>query len=225
MNRNFWTKSLSPVKIITKIIDVIFPDVCPICQMQPEITTFCEKCAKTYLSGKKAMVSNAEIDGKVIDVFAVDEFERVKEIVHDLKYRCVSRYANDLLKLGITPFYDALKDADFVTCVPLHPLRFVRRGYNQSEILAKTAAKELDIEYKKTMSRTRYNFSQTKKNAEQRKKAAIGLFAMRKNCEIADKTIIVIDDVYTTGATIMECVRILYEANAKKVMVLCLAKT
>jgi ComF family protein len=192
--------------------------------MKPEITTFCEKCAKTYISGKKAIITSVKINDKIIDIFAIDEFERIKEIVHDLKYNGVSRYACDLLKLGMTPFYEALQDADFVTCVPLHPLRFVRRGYNQSEILAKTAAKELDIEYKNTMLRTRYNFSQTKKNAEQRKKAAVGLFVMRKNCEIADKTVIIIDDVYTTGATIAECVRILYEAKVKKTIVLCLAK-
>jgi ComF family protein len=177
-----------------------------------------------YISGKKAITSNVEIDGKIIEIFAVDEFGLIREIVHDLKYVGISKYANNLLKLGITPFYDALMKADFVTSVPLSPLRFVRRGYNQSEILAKTAAKELNIEYKRTMFRTRYNFSQTKKNAEQRKKASIGLFAMLKNCEVANKTIIIIDDVYTTGATISECVRILYKAKAKKVIVLCLAK-
>ena len=128
------------------------------------------------------------------------------------------------MRLGITPFYNELKNADLITCVPLHPLRFLRRGYNQAEILAKVVAEELQIPHENLLLRTRYNFTQTKKNKQKRKLAVAGLFKMRKNKNITGKTAIIVDDVCTTSATISECVKVLYAAEVKRVIVLCLAR-
>jgi ComF family protein len=178
-----------------------------------------------YLSGIKVVTASAKIGENIVDIWAVDDFNpQLKEIIYELKYNGIKQRAKDIFKLGITSFYEQLNYADLVTSVPLHWLRFIRRGYNQSEILAKTAARELDIEYKNTMFRTRYNFTQTKRNAKERKKACEGLFALKKNCDVKNKTIIIVDDVCTTGSTVSECARVLYAANAKKIIVLCLAK-
>lgn len=216
---------LNHAKTFTKIIDVIYPQSCPICRLQSQIVTLCENCAKRYVSGTNAVVVTVKVGEKITDIFAVDDFNpQIRKIIHDLKYNAIKKHAIDILKFGITPFYEILSGADFVTSVPLHWLRFIRRGYNQSEVLAKTVSKELDIEYRKTMFRTRYNFTQTKKTAEQRRKASIGLFALKKNCNVENKTIVIVDDVCTTGSTVSDCARVLYAAKAKKVIVLCLAK-
>jgi len=132
-----------------------------------------------------------------------------------------------MMRIGITPFYTELKSADLITSVPLHPLRFLRREYNQAEILAKTAGEELQIPYENLLLRTRYNLTQTRKNAKKRRKTTAGLFAIRKTRRpnITGKTIIIVDDVCTTSATISECAKVLYSAGAKRVIVLCLART
>ena len=221
------TNWLNPVKkgIIHNILDVIYPEECPICGRKPSIASFCENCAKIYLSGQRATVSNEIIAEKLTTIFAIDNFNpQIKKIIHDLKYNSIEKQAVDIMRIGITPFYDELKAADLITSVPLHPFRFLRRGYNQAEILAKTASEELQIPYEKLLLRTRYNLTQTKKKKKNRKIAVAGLFAMRKKKNIADKTIIIVDDVCTTTATISECAKVLYAAGAKKVIVLCLAR-
>lgn len=204
--------------MIPNIIDVIYPAQCPICNGKPQITSLCENCAKMYIAGQKAVISN--------EIIAVDDFNpQIRRVIHKLKYRNIEKYAADILRLGITPFYDELKRADTITSVPLHPLRHLIRGYNQAEVLAKVAARELQIPYERLLLRTRYNLTQTKKNSEKRKQAVVGLFAMRKNKDISEKTILIVDDVCTTSATISECSKILYANGAKKVIILCLAKT
>ena len=216
----------SLVKAVSKILDVIYPQCCPICQRGPEITSLCENCAKMYISGSKIVTTNITVGENIVDIFGADDFNpQIRKIIHDLKYNAVRKYSKDIIRLGMTPFYEIFKEADLVTSVPLHWLRFIRRGYNQSQVLAKIVAAELDIEYRKTMFRTRYNFTQTKKNAEKRRKASIGLFKTLKNCNIENKTVLIVDDVCTTTSTISDCARALFEAKAKRIIVFCLAKT
>lgn len=221
----FCLNSLNPIKIAEKIIDTIYPQICPICEQKPEVISLCDNCAKMYISGQKAFVSNEIISENLTQILAIDDFNpQIRKVLHNLKYNGIEKYAADIIRLGVTPFYDELKKSDIVTSVPLHPLRLLRRGYNQAEILAKVTKNELQIPYENLLFRTRYNLTQTKKNAEKRKKAVIGLFAMKKNKNISGKTILIIDDVCTTSATISECVKILYENKAKKVIILCLAR-
>jgi len=220
------TNLVNPIKIAAKIIDIIYPQDCPVCKRKPKVTSLCENCAKMYISGQKAMISSEIISENLTTIFAIDDFNpQIRNVIHNLKYNGIEKYAQDILRLGITPFYDELKNADIITSVPLHFFRLIRRGYNQAAILAKVAANELQIPYERLLFRTRYNFTQTKKNSEKRRKAVIGLFAMRKKKRISGKTIVIVDDVCTTSATISECVKRLYENGAKKVIILCLAKT
>jgi len=155
----------------------------------------------------------------------MDVFNKeMAKIIHNLKYSSITKNASDIFRFGLTAFYNELKTADFITFVPLHPWRFLRRGYNQAAILAKVAAKELDIDCKRTLFRRRYNETQTKKNSEKRRKSVINLFAMLPKIDVCGKTIILVDDVCTTGSTIGECSKVLLAAGAKKVILLVLAK-
>jgi ComF family protein len=212
-------------KTVAKILDVIYPQDCPICGRQAEISTLCENCAKTYINGYRSFVSEVKYDDTTIQVFAVDIFDnKVKEILHNFKYNSIKNSAKDVFRYGITKFYDDLSKADLITFVPLHPLRFLRRGYNQAAFLGRVASIELQIPCVKTMFRIKYNLTQTKKNVKKRKLAVKGLFTINNKVNVAGKVIIIVDDVCTSGATIGECAKILYEAGAKSVLALVLAK-
>jgi ComF family protein len=216
---------LNPAKIFTKILDVIYPQDCPVCGREAEISSLCENCAKAYINGYRSFVSDIEYGGRTLKIFAIDIFNaETAKIIHNLKYNSIKKNAADIFRFGLTTFYDTLSKADLITFVPLHPLRFLRRGYNQAEVLAKTASAQLNIACRRTMRRRRYNITQTKKNAEKRKAAVVNLFEILKKADVCGKTVILIDDVCTTGSTVGECGKVLYEAGAKEVIVLVLAK-
>lgn len=103
-----------------------------------------------------------------------------------------------------------------VAAVPMHPKRLRKRGRNHSALLAEAAARELGLEYMEILERTRNAPQQARLNDAQRKKNLKGGFAVRK--EAADKircrTILLIDDVWTTGATATNCAEALRSAGA-----------
>ena len=100
--------------------------------------------------------------------------------------------------------------------IPLHAWRKWRRGYNQSELLARELARFLDAPCLSILRRTRYTVTQTELSREQRLKNMRGAFALNENAarvlaRSSASQIILIDDVYTTGATLKEAAHVLRE--------------
>ncbi len=127
-------------------------------------------------------------------------------LVLDFKYRGSWRLAVDMggwlgEALAESGMYG---DVDLIVPVPLHPLKKLRRGYNQSEYLARGAARRMGITVDaRCVARTVNNPSQTRKDKEQRWENAEGIFRVRKPERLKGKHILLMDDVLTTGATIV----------------------
>ena len=120
---------------------------------------------------------------------------------------------------------EMLVEADIIAPVPLHYWRMVSRRYNQSALIAQALAKETNKEIiADLLKRTRATPTQGHLNAKQRFRNVRRAFAMNKKHDVRNKVIVLIDDVYTTGATIKECTKVLVKAGAKKVHVLTLAR-
>lgn len=114
---------------------------------------------------------------------------------------------------------------DAVVPVPLHPKRKKHRGFNQSFILAKIIAREKDrVLITNCLVKTENRLPQTIVEAHERGKNIKGAFAVKKAENIKDKVILLVDDVYTTGATITECCETLLQAGAKEVRIITLAQ-
>ena len=110
--------------------------------------------------------------------------------------------------------------------VPLHRKKLRQRGFNQSGLFVKAISPLLGLETDfYTLIRTRYTESQAGLNLEQRRKNVKGAFEVRGDNDIKGKTVILVDDVATTGNTMNECARILKKAGAGKVLGLTLART
>jgi ComF family protein len=110
--------------------------------------------------------------------------------------------------------------------VPLHPRKLRQRGFNQSLLLARIVnsvfGMELDfLSLKKTKDTT----AQTNLTRKERRKNVRKAFEFIGNVNIKDKTIVLVDDVATTGSTLNECARILKRSRCKKVYGLVLART
>jgi ComF family protein len=120
-----------------------------------------------------------------------------------------------------------LADADYIVPVPLHFWRLISRRYNQAALIAQALSKETGKEVlTEALLRTRATPSQGHLKAQERLKNVRRAFSInpRHKKQIEGKTIILIDDVYTTGATAKECTQALLKAGAAKVHVLTLAR-
>jgi ComF family protein len=113
--------------------------------------------------------------------------------------------------------------ADLLTPVPLHPRRLRRRGFNQALLLAQAfTGVRLSRD---ALIRVRHTPPQTGLNPKERHHNVKGAFAVARPQEVAGKHVCLVDDVFTTGATVRECARTLRQAGAHTVTVLTVART
>ena len=119
-----------------------------------------------------------------------------------------------------------LADADALVPVPLHWTRLFARRYNQSAVLAhgihRAGGPAVGADW---LKRRRATPSQGKRNAVGRRRNGAAAFAVKPGLALRGKRIVLVDDVFTTGATVSECARVLRRAGAARVDVLTLART
>lgn len=108
-------------------------------------------------------------------------------------------------------------DFDYVTFIPLSKKRFKKRGYNQAQLLAEQIGKELNIELKPLLYKVFDNKSQRTQSHKQRKVNVYGVYDLLDNVDVTSKTILIVDDVKTTGSTLNECAKMLNIYGADKV--------
>ena len=144
-----------------------------------------------------------------------------KELVHELKYRGYARVVEKVMAPLMAASLDRSR-FDGVVAVPLHRTRLVKRGFNQAESMARGVAERINapvLDKLKVVRRTR---DQVELSAEARRTNVSGAYASRG--PVAGR-ILLVDDVFTTGATLSECAGILRKAGAKEVHALTLCRT
>jgi ComF family protein len=106
----------------------------------------------------------------------------------------------------------------------LHWRRYVRRGFNQSELLAREIRRRTGLPVARCVRRTRATESQAGLSASERRRNVRGAFRVKRGHALAGRRILLIDDVMTTGATAAACASALKRAGAHSVTVLVLAR-
>lgn len=110
---------------------------------------------------------------------------------------------------------------DLICAVPLHPLRHMQRGYNQSALVAEVTARHTGLPYRPLLRRVRTTQQQARLGAVARQRNVAGAF---RSAPLAGERVLLVDDVMTSGATVTECALTLFAAGAGRVYVATLAR-
>jgi len=202
------------------ILDLLWPKSCINCGKEGEY--LCDDCfALIDISRQPPCSGFKHLDGLY---FAATYDEKiVQAAIHLCKYGYVKELSYDLACLIIAHFKlldKFILPAKIIFAVPLHKSKLKQRGFNQSEEIAKHLSRFLNIPFENgILIKTKKTSPQTTFNKEKRLKNITGAFAVnpQKKDEITSKKILLVDDVFTTGATMEECAKILKQNRAQSV--------
>lgn len=193
------------------LIELLKFSACPKCNRLNKNGKYCSGCKnKSSLTG---IIVAAKYDGPV------------RELIHHLKYSKMQSIS-ELLGAMICQKLSRIKLTGqlLLVPVPLHPKRQLSRGFNQSELLAKVIHKKLKIPFALALKRRKNTPQQMKLKRSLRLKNLEDAFQCSRPNEIIGKTVLLVDDVSTTGSTLNECAQVLRSAGAKQVFGVVVAK-
>jgi competence protein ComFC len=220
-------------RVFKGFIDFALPPLCLCCEtvLEGDLQFICTNCRgklkpfDEHHPWKDENINNGTIDDS-LSLYWFEEGAEIRTILHSLKYE-------KMKSIGILfgkEIGESLKNEsdkfDYVIPVPLHKSRQRERTYNQSGYICRGINEILGIEViEDCLKRTRFTESQTTLDKQQRKKNIAGAFGIKNKYKnlLSGKNIILTDDVITTGATILECARILKSAGCRKLIICSIA--
>jgi len=198
--------------------------VCPVCRhrWRPVRPPWCERCGQPEPHFGPCRLCAEWPAALTVVRSAVWLSDGAREAVHALKYGALPRIADDLAAAiaGVSLPTDA---ASVLVPIPLAPKRLRQRGYNQSEALARALSRLWKIPFVDVLIRSRETATQTALTPETRLANVAGAFTPgpktpgRRPGVSRDATYILVDDVFTTGATLAEAARALEQAGARTI--------
>lgn len=207
---NEWERSIC--EDCLKNVDIIGEHICISCKNPLYSGEICPECR------------NVHYFSRGISVFYYDD---VRNGIHDFKFYNLKKHCNAFgIIMGdfiVREYMTLIKTLTCVVPVPMHRKKLKKREFNQAEILGIEVARKIGIVCRvDILQKIKYTTSQTRIDQKDRRDNLTNTF-IAQNC--AGLTILLVDDVYTSGSTANECSRVLKEAGAKDVIVFTLAIT
>lgn len=237
------------------LLNFVFPLDCKICEKpirESKGYSICEDCFKTielierpYCAKCGKPLIPTDFFKQNREILCLDckrkkysfEFSRstgiydkvLKKCIHLFKYYGEKKLAKPLGKLMVDSLVkndEFKRKIDLIIPVPLHKNDLKKRGFNQSVLLGKVTGDYLSIPVRENvLVKKKLTPFQVNLSKKERKINILGAFSVEKPGEIKGKNILILDDVFTTGATVEECTKELMKARAKNIFVLTLART
>lgn len=227
----------SSVRFLLKsLADFVYPPICCGCDAEVEEGLVCEGCRLALFTHELAVcpkchrpcIRSAETCGQCEISFSLSRVRALgiyvppfDKLVQAFKYSGKTK-VGELLGRALAALVEqdeVLSAADAVCPVPLHPARLRERGFNQSLLLAAAISMSTRIPLVESLTRNRYTPTQTSKTShEKRLKNVKGAFQIRPGAGIDGKTVLLVDDVMTTGATLDEAAKALLKGGAVSVL-------
>lgn len=221
-------------------VNYIFPSKCVSCGMPVSyslnclcincfnkiklIENGCRKCSGEMSNGRCIICSDRMfyLDKNI----AISEYEGVMmDILHNLKF---NRRKRLYFKMAELVFNELLKhdiEYDYITSVPMNRSKKWKRGFNQSELIARWISQKADKAYIKSLKERTWTNAQKDLRFKDRFINVLNRYEAINHSRIAGKRILLVDDIFTSGATLNECARMLKSNGVKEVYSLTIART
>jgi ComF family protein len=238
------------ISFLHRILEVMLPSSCCYCHSpvdNAQIPHFCSSCWSdfTLLHGPSCPTCGRPFDSPEALSYSPDhsclscrhsppDFDQalsvglfegsLREAVHQFKYR-PCRSLGKPLGDWMTAKINVLMTIDVIMPVPLHIKRLRQRGFNQALLLAHRMSRRQGIKLSiDNLVRVRPTRPQVELAGEERRKNVKGAFILRQPEKMENRHVVLVDDVFTTGATMNECASVLKKAGASQVTALTLAR-
>ena len=204
--------------MLRRLLTLLFPPRCVLCRrfLTKAETDYCHDCRQSTPEMQKSNLRFSFLAGWTAVWYYKDN---VRGSI--LRYKFGNRrhyapaYGRSLAMKLQTAGWDSF---DTLTFVPISPLRKLRRGYDQVELLAAAVEKETGMHTCRTLRKIRHTRPQSRLGDAARRRAnVLGAYTAVGSENIRGKRILLLDDIITTGATASECARVLLTAGAKEV--------
>lgn len=221
------------------LVNIIFPNLCAVCGkvLVKGENVLCLDCLlslpRTNLHKIQPNIIHERVFSfgcpveRASSLYYYHRDNKYAKLIHDTKYRdrpsvgqhLASLHARELKAAG---FFEGI---DAIVPVPLHFIKRLQRGYNQAEEIGKALALVTGLPVVNAL-RASYHRSQTRKDAHARLVNTTGVYHVRKSDEIEGRHVLLVDDVITTGATLLNCIKAIKKSSpSTKVSVYSLAIT
>ncbi len=237
LNRSLTSTSKIIKSFLQSIVDFIYPNVCihcsvPINRDDHYLCPICWSAVERVHDDDKTVrvlherFSEAGTIDRFFSLYYFEEGKPLQSLIHGLKYRGLTKIGIFLgREVGLS--LQSLSPSigyDLIIPVPLHRSKQRERGFNQSDFIARGIGASCGIPVeKKIFRRKKYTQSQTTLTLEQRSKNVESAFILNDVSFVEKKNILLIDDVITTGSTILECSKVLKKTGATSIAVCSIA--
>jgi ComF family protein len=230
------------------LVDILFPPACILCKMSISLNykktqvchacqdsikknnpPFCGKCSRPLKNPLRDFCKICEHQSLHFDHAwgACRYDDTMKRLIHLFKYgqkTALRHLFFSLINDFVQNYNIKIRSFDHIIPVPIHPTRLRERGFNQSELIAQIISDNYHIPLSKnSLIRIRHTPNQARVSKKERWTNTYQAFRIKQPFHLTNKNILIIDDLYTTGATSCEIARILKNAGAGKVCILTLA--
>ncbi|WP_197537163.1 ComF family protein [Selenomonas ruminantium] len=215
--------------LIAALLDFLFPPHCPLCHAYVETRGgWCPACLQQALQPHRLPLS-VPMQAVIADAWALGVYRgSLRDLIRHLKYqkqRSNLSYIETLLQSAerVSQLTGMLAAIDMAVPVPLYPAKEKQRGFNQTELIFTKFLAHKHVPLVRALQRTRPTKPMYELNERERAINLRDAFAVADNAQLTGKRILLLDDIFTSGATTGECARVLKKAGAKDVYVLVLA--
>lgn len=189
----------------------------------------CAKCGKILGENYRRPLCNDcyEMEHLFVRGFTCVEYGMYEKLLlRDYKYHGKPYFGDKLAEIMADRLALEELPLDLIVPVPMHKSKEKKRGYNQAALLARGIGRRMGIDCdERLLFRTRKTSVMNKLDPQSRRDNVKNAFTLdlEKGKIIKDKTLLLVDDIFTTGSTLDECTRLLLEGGAKEVYVICFA--
>lgn len=190
----------------------LFPDRCPYCHRIVEKDDYaCAKCKKDI----ENLGISLGIPGGYRCCSALPHESKYRYAVLKFKFNHRKQYSKQFARLIYKQITESYPDMifDYITYVPMHKSAIKKRGYNQCELLAKDLSKLLNVPCADVLEKVKKTKPQHELSGKDRRTNLIGAFKVTDKSKVKSRSILLIDDIVTTGSTLGECAKMLSKEN------------